>query len=85
LSGTANLHHLTTTCESADDKITERERQVIQLLAEGKTTKQIALSLHVSPKTVDSNRRQAMNKLSISSIAELTKFALREGLTSIEF
>jgi DNA-binding NarL/FixJ family response regulator len=55
------------------------------LLAEGNTTKQIALQLHISPKTVDSNRRQVMNKLGISSVAELTKYAIREGLTSADF
>lgn len=71
--------------ESKGEHLTARERQVIQLLAEGKTTKQIALHLHVSPKTVDSNRRQVMNKLGISSVAELTKYAIREGLTSAEF
>lgn len=79
------LHRLMTTCESKKDKLTDRERQVIQLLAEGKTTKQIGRQLHVSPKTVDANRRQAMEKLEISNIAELTKFAISEGLTSIEF
>jgi DNA-binding NarL/FixJ family response regulator len=41
--------------------------------------------LHVSVKTVDARRRDLMNKLGISGIAELTKFAIREGLTSLEF
>lgn len=76
---------ITKTEESSKEHLTTRERQVIQLLAEGKTTKQIALQLHVSPKTVDSNRRQVMKKLGISSVAELTKYAIREGLTSAEF
>ena len=71
--------------ESSKEHLTSRERQVVQLLAEGKTTKQIARQLHVSPKTVDSNRRQVMKKLGISSVAELTKYAIREGLTSAEF
>jgi DNA-binding NarL/FixJ family response regulator len=71
--------------ESDGERLTARERQVVQLLAEGKSTKQIALCLHVSPKTVDSNRRQVMSKLRISSVAELTKYAIREGLTSAEF
>jgi len=71
--------------DSKKEHLTARERQVVQLFAEGKTTKQIALQLHVSPKTVDSNRRQVMNKLGISSVAELTKYAIREGLTSAEF
>lgn len=67
------------------DRLTDRERQMLQLLAEGQSTKQIAFRLNVSPKTADANRRQIMNKLGIFSIAELTKYAIREGLTSLEF
>jgi DNA-binding NarL/FixJ family response regulator len=66
-------------------KLTSRERQIVQLVAEGKTIKEIASILHISPKTADSNRRQIMNKLGFSSVAELTKYAIREGLTSLEF
>ena len=58
---------------------------MLQLFAEGKTAKQVALHLKVSPKTIDANRRQIMNKLGIYSVAELTKYAIREGLTSLEF
>ena len=65
--------------------LTGRERQIVQLVAEGKTVKEIARILHISPKTADSNRRQIMNKLGFSSVAELTKYAIREGLTSLEF
>jgi len=64
--------------------LSNREREVLQLLAEGKTTQQIASSLCVSGKTVASHRTQIMNKLGLTSIAELTKYAVREGLTSIE-
>ena len=78
-------YYMATLNKSSKIRLTTRERQVIQLLTEGKSTKQIALCLHVSPKTVDSNRRELMNKLDISSIAELTKYAIREGLTSAEF
>jgi DNA-binding NarL/FixJ family response regulator len=63
--------------------LTEREREVLQLIAEGRSTKQIAYDLHVSSKTVESHRRQVMGKLNVRSVAELTKFAIREGLTSI--
>jgi len=66
-------------------KLTSRERQIVQLVAEGKTIKEIASILYISPKTADSNRRQIMNKLGFSSVAELTKYAVREGLTSLEF
>jgi DNA-binding NarL/FixJ family response regulator len=79
------VQYVTAAEKSTEGRLTERERQVVQLLTEGKSTKQIALQLHASPKTVDSNRRQIMNKLGIFSIAELTKYAIREGLTSQEF
>lgn len=64
--------------------LSKRENEVLQLLAEGRSTKKIAMVLHVSPKTVEANRRQIMEKLNIHSIAELTKYAIREGLTSLE-
>lgn len=64
--------------------ISPREREVLQLIAEGKTTKQIALRLHISAKTVDTHRRNIMDKLDIHSVAELTKYAIREGLTFLE-
>jgi len=75
---------------SADDqnglsRLTGRLRQVLQLTAEGRSTKQIAQRLCISPKTADANRREIMNELGIFSIAELTKYAIREGLTSAEF
>jgi len=79
------VQYMTAAEKSAEGRLTERERQVVQLLTEGKSTKQIAQQLHVSPKTVDSNRRQIMSKLGIFNIAELTKYAIREGLTSQEF
>lgn len=63
--------------------ISSREREVLQLLAEGKNTKEIAYSLGISAKTVETHRKQIMCKLKIYSIAELTKFAVREGLTSL--
>ena len=65
--------------------LSERERKILQLLAEGKSIKEIALSLHLNPKTADANRRQIMDKLRIYNIAELTKYAIREGLTTTEF
>jgi DNA-binding NarL/FixJ family response regulator len=64
--------------------LTPREREVLQLLAEGKATKEAAACLHVSVKTVETHRRQIMSKLDIYSVAELTKYAIREGLTSLE-
>lgn len=64
------------------DGLSGREREVLQLVAEGHTTKEIAQSLHLSPKTVDSHREHIMEKLGIRNIAGLTKYALREGLTT---
>jgi DNA-binding NarL/FixJ family response regulator len=60
-----------------------REREVLQLLAEGKATKEIAAKLNVSVKTIETHRKQIMDKLNIHSIAELTKYAIREGLTQL--
>lgn len=71
--------------DSERAELSVRERQVLQLTVEGQTVKQIALQLHVSPKTADATRRKLMNKLGISSIAELTKYAIREGITSTDF
>ena len=64
--------------------LTPREREIIQLLAEGKNAKTIALSLGISIKTVEAHRRQIMKKLKMHSIAELTKYAISEGLTSLD-
>ena len=64
--------------------LTSREREVLQLIAEGHSAREIALRLHLSVKTVETHRRQMMEKLEIRSIADLTKFAIREGLTSLD-
>lgn len=61
-----------------------REREVLQLLAEGKTSKEIASRLRISPATVETHRRNIMKKLNLHSIAELTKYAIREGITQLE-
>jgi DNA-binding NarL/FixJ family response regulator len=59
-----------------------REREVLQLLAEGGSSHRIAESLHISIKTVETHRAQLMAKLKVRSVAELTKYAIREGLTA---
>ncbi|HED65569.1 MAG TPA: response regulator transcription factor [Planctomycetes bacterium] len=61
-----------------------REREVLQLLAEGRTSKAIAEKLGLSIKTIETHRRNIGQKLGIKSIAELTKYAVREGITSLE-
>ena len=78
------VKRLSTIADSPLSSLTSREREVLQLISQGKTTKQIALNLHVSTKTIEANRRQVMEKLDVHSIAELTKYAVREGLTSLE-
>lgn len=64
--------------------LSPKERVVLQLLAEGKTTKQMALQLKVVDKTIEKHRQRIIEKLDIHSIAELTKYAIREGITSAE-
>lgn len=66
-----------------DDGLTAKEREVLQLLAEGHSAKRIAMDLHVSVKTVQSHRQHIMDKLGISSLAELTKYAIRRGMTAL--
>jgi DNA-binding NarL/FixJ family response regulator len=78
------VKRLSASDDSPFEALKAREREVLQLIAEGKSTKQIALELHVSTKTIEADRRQIMDKLDIHSIAELTKYAVREGLTTIE-
>ncbi len=64
--------------------LSSRERQVLQLLAEGHTSKEMAAELHVCVATIETHRRQIMDKLNLRSIAELTKYAVREGITSLD-
>lgn len=66
--------------ETAFSQLTTREREIVQLLAEGYSTKQISSQLRVSPKTVATHREHAMTKLNIDSIAQLTRYAIAEGL-----
>lgn len=69
---------------SAGSKLTAREREVVQLIAEGLTTKQIADRLHVSVKTVGTHREHILAKLRLSGTAELTRYAIREGLANLD-
>jgi DNA-binding NarL/FixJ family response regulator len=81
--GRAVAHWLSES-QSQVPKISSREREVLQLVAEGKSTKEIAASLYVSIKTVETHRRQIMGRLNLPNIPQLTKFAIREGITSIQ-
>jgi DNA-binding NarL/FixJ family response regulator len=79
----AVAHRLSRTrCEIAG--ISGREREVLQLVAEGKSTKEIAAGLYISVKTVETHRTRIMKRLNLSNIAQLTKFAIREGITSVQ-
>ena len=75
---------LETSDSSPASQLSAREREVLQLIAEGMKTKDIADRIHVSIKTVETHRQQIMRKLNVTSVAELTKIALREGLTSLD-
>jgi DNA-binding NarL/FixJ family response regulator len=69
---------------SAYSVLTPRERQILQMLAEGRTAKEIARALDISHKTVHAFRSQIMTKTGINSLPELTKYAIRHGLTTVE-
>ncbi|NCC95511.1 MAG: response regulator transcription factor [Synergistales bacterium] len=67
--------------ETPKEDLTPREREVLQLIAEGKSSKEMALAMEVSIKTVDNHRQSLMNKLGLHTVADLTKYAIRLGLT----
>lgn len=69
--------------ETNSTPLSSREKEVLQLIAEGNSTKEIAGKLSVSVKTIENHRQQIMEKLDLHSIAELTKYAIREGLSSL--
>ena len=78
------VHRLFPSDSPAYASLSSREREVLQLLAEDLTSKKIASRLEISTATVKTHQRNVMKKLNIHSIAELTKFAIRQGLTSID-
>lgn len=87
ITGTLVSNYIQVLTESSYSQLgtlTDREREVLQLIAEGRSTKQIALDLHVSIKAIESNRRKIMEKLNRHSVAELVKCAIIGGLTSLE-
>lgn len=80
----AHLRPVSQPQSSASPTLGPRELEIVQLLAEGYTSPQIGRKLHISTRTVESHRRNIMKKLGVHSLAEITKYALREGLTSME-
>jgi DNA-binding NarL/FixJ family response regulator len=69
--------------EDFDDVLTTREREVIQLLAEGKTSKEVAITLNLSVKTAETHRTNLMRKLGLHSVADLTRYAVRNGIVQV--
>ncbi len=79
------VQHLSGTATTTDGPVlSTREREVLQLVAEGKSTSQIGSAMHISVKTVETHRKRLMDKLELRSVAELTKYAIREGITSVD-
>jgi DNA-binding NarL/FixJ family response regulator len=77
------LHQEKETSPSAKAVLTPREREVIQLLAEGKTSKEVAVALKLSVKTAETHRTNLMRKLDLHSVADLTLYAIRNGIVQI--
>jgi len=75
--------YLSMTTRSVFSVLTSRQREVLQLMAEGKSTKEIASILRISVKTVETYRQQIMKRLNTHSVAKLTRYAIREGLISL--
>lgn len=69
--------------EMGSDVLTSREREVIQLLAEGKTSKEVAVALNLSVKTAETHRTNLMRKLGLRSVADLTRYAVRNGIVQV--
>ncbi len=77
------LHMAEQESEDHQSPLSSREQEVLQLIAEGKSTKEIAFTLDISAKTIETHRRQIMQKLKLTNVADLTRYAIREGMTSL--
>ena len=66
------------------DRLSQRQRTILQLIAEGRTNKEMAVALHISESTVDSHRTQLMRRLDVHDIASLVRVAYQEGIIEIE-
>jgi two-component system response regulator NreC len=78
------VNRLNTVGDMPLESLTQREREVLQLIGEGKNTKQIARQLHISTKAIEANRRKIIEKLHTNSVADLVRWAILGGLTSLE-
>ncbi len=83
ISGTILQELMSPTIET-NPELSSREKEILQLIAEGKSSKEIADILFLSPKTVDVHRRNIMDKLDLHTIPELTKYAIKTGLTPLD-
>lgn len=80
---TRNVGAISKDDDRAGDALTSREREVIQLLAEGKTSKEVAVTLNLSVKTAETHRTNLMRKLGLHSVADLTRYAVRNGIVQV--
>ena len=78
------LNNLDKLSPASRNALSDREREVLQLLTEGKSNKEIAGILHVTVNTIDAHRKHISDKLGLKSIAELTKYAIAHGISSLE-
>ena len=78
-----HLHQETESPPSTKAVLTPREREVIQLLTEGKTSNEVAVALKLSVKTAETHRTNLMRKLDLHSVADLTLYAIRNGIVQI--
>lgn len=76
-------HNSAAPVEFPGDLLTSREREVIQLLAEGRTSKEVAVTLNLSVKTAETHRTNLMRKLNLHSVADLTRYAVRNGIVQV--
>lgn len=83
ISGTV-LQELVSPTEETNPELSSREKEILQLITEGKSSREIADILFLSPKTVDAHRKNIMDKLDLHTLPALTKYAVRIGLTSLE-
>jgi len=80
---TRNVGAISEDHERTENSLTSREREVIQLLAEGKTSKEVAVTLNLSVKTAETHRTNLMRKLGLHSVADLTRYAVRNGIVQV--
>jgi len=79
----AEIRKIESRGDAVGDVLTSREREVIQLLAEGKTSKEVAVALNLSVKTAETHRTNLMRKLGLHSVADLTRYAVRNGIVQV--